>query len=68
MVHGNSLGMPHFDAPVATKSCGTFFWFRYFCTTVLVGVPSSWKIAKTWSSSTSLRTISTVLGGWKPSS
>jgi hypothetical protein len=30
---------------------------------VLVGVPSVWNSAATWSCSTSLRTISTVLGG-----
>src|SRR5216683_1971093 len=29
MVQGNSLGLPHFEAPVATNSIGTFFWFMY---------------------------------------
>ena len=40
MVHGNSLGLPHFEAPVATNSMGTFFWFMYLWIAVLVGVPS----------------------------
>src|SRR5437899_2294511 len=30
MVQGNSLGSFHLVAPVATKSCGTFFEFMYF--------------------------------------
>ena len=43
MVHGKSFGSPHFVAPVATKSCGTFFAFMYFWIAVLDGVPSVWK-------------------------
>jgi hypothetical protein len=42
--------------------------FRYFWTAALVAVPSEPDIASTWSSSTSLRVCSTVLGGLKPSS
>ena len=63
MVHGKFLGSPHFDAPVATKSCGTFFWFMYLWIAVLHGVPSGWNSAKILSCSTSWRTTSTVLGG-----
>ena len=44
MVHGKFLGSPHLVAPVATKSCGTFFAFMYFWIAVLDGVPSEWKI------------------------
>ncbi len=57
------MGLPHFEAPVATKSCGTFFWFMYLWMAELHGVPVMLKQASTWSSSTSLRIISTVLGG-----
>ena len=63
MVHGNSLGLPHFEAPVATNSCGTFFWFMYLWIAVLDGVPSVLNRHSTLSCSTSWRTISTVLGG-----
>ena len=34
------MGLPHFEAPVATNSMGTFFWFMYLWIAVLVGVPS----------------------------
>ncbi len=63
MVHGCPVGSPHLVAPVATKSCGTFFSFMYFRMALLVGVPSGLKTNRTWSSSTSLRTISTAFGG-----
>ncbi len=63
MVQGNSLGLPQIEAPVATNSCGTFLPFRYLWMAVLEGVPSVWKTNSTLSSSTSLRTISTVFGG-----
>ena len=63
MVQGNSFGWPHFEAPVATNSCGTFLPFMYLWIAVLGGVPSVWKTNSTLSSSTSLRTISTVFGG-----
>ena len=63
MVQGNSFGLPHLEAPVATNSCGTFFWFMYLWMAELLGVPSVWKTSRTLSSSTSLRTISTALGG-----
>ena len=63
MVHGKSLGLPHFDAPVATKSCGTFFWFMYLWIAVLHAVPSVLWVHSTFSCSTSWRIISTVLGG-----
>ena len=42
MVHGLPFGSPHFVAPVATKSCGTFLEFMYFWIAVLDGVPSGW--------------------------
>ena len=48
---------------MATNSCGTFLVFRYFWIAELGGVPSVWNTNRTLSSSTSLRTISTVLGG-----
>ena len=31
---------------MATKSCGTFFWFMYLWIAVLHGVPSVWNSAK----------------------
>ena len=43
MVQGMSSGRSNLVAPVATKSCGTFFAFMYFWIAVLVGVPSGWK-------------------------
>ena len=46
MVHGKFFGSFHLVAPVATNSCGTFFWFMYFWIAVLVGVPSELKIEK----------------------
>jgi len=63
IVHGKFCGSFHLVAPVATKRCGTFCWFMYLWIALLGGVPSVWKSAATWSCSTSLRTISTVLGG-----
>ncbi len=63
MVQGKFFGSPHLVAPVATKSCGTFFEFMYFWIAVLDGVPSDWKISSTSSLSTSLRACSTVFGG-----
>jgi branched-chain amino acid transport system substrate-binding protein len=63
IVHGNSLGLPHFDAPVATNNIGTFFWFMYLWIAVLVGVPSVLKVHSTLSCSTSWRISSTVFGG-----
>ena len=63
MVQGNFLGWPHLVAPVATKSCGTFFLFMYLCTAELVGVPRDWNMNSTFSLSTSLRNCSLVLGG-----
>ena len=63
MVHGKSLGLPHFEAPVATKSCGTFFWFMYLWIAVLHAVPSVLWVHSTLSCSTSWRMHSTVLGG-----
>ena len=63
MVHGKFFGSFHLVAPVATKSCGTFFAFMYLWIAVLDGVPSVWNTNSTSSCSTSLRTISTVLGG-----
>jgi hypothetical protein len=52
-----------FGGPVATKSCGTFFWFMYFWIAALVGVPRELKISSTPSCSTNLRACSTVFGG-----
>ncbi len=63
MVQGKFLGSPHFDAPVATNSIGTFFWFMYLWIAVLHGVPSVLKVHSTLSCSTSWRMHSTVLGG-----
>ena len=63
MVQGKALGSPNLVAPEDTKSCGTFCWFMYFWIAVFPGVPSGWKMSSTWSCSTSLRAISTVLGG-----
>ncbi len=53
MVHGKFLGSPHFDAPVATNSIGTFFWFMYLWIAVLHGVPSVLNVHSTLSCSTS---------------
>ena len=50
-------------APELTKSCGIPLAFRYFCTAPVVAVPSWLNISSTSSDSTSLRVISTVLGG-----
>jgi hypothetical protein len=63
MVHGASPGLPNLVAPVATRSCGTFFMFMYFSIAEFDGVPSDWKISRTSSLSTSLRACSTALGG-----
>ena len=63
MVQGLSEGLPHFDAPVARKMCGTFLAFMYLTIAELVGVPIVPTMASTWSSSTSLRVCSTVRGG-----
>ena len=63
MVQGKFFGSPHLVAPVLTKMCGTFFAFTYLCMAVLVGVPSVPASSSTRSSSTSLRTCSTVRGG-----
>src|SRR5262245_19148609 len=68
MVHGNSLGLPHFEAPVDTKRCGTFFWLTYLWIAVLVGVPRVLKRQSTFSCSMSWRVTSTDLGGEYPSS
>ncbi len=68
MVHGKFFGSPHLVAPVATNSCGTFFWFMYFWIAELAAVPSELKIRKTSSPSTSLRACSTVFGGLEESS
>ena len=43
MVQGWSFGSFHLLAPVATKSCGTFFAFMYLWIAVLGGVPSPLK-------------------------
>ncbi len=40
MVHLNSFGLFHFDAPVLSSSCGTPLEFRYLCTAVCGAVPS----------------------------
>ena len=63
MVHGLSFGLPHFDAPLASRMCGTFLAFMYLTIAELVGVPIEPTTATTWSSSTSLRVCSTVFGG-----
>ena len=63
MVHGKFSGSFQRLAPVARKSCGTFFALRYFWIAALVAVPSEPEIASTWSCSTSWRVCSTVLGG-----
>ena len=63
MVHGKFFGSPHLVAPVATKSCGTFFAFRYFWIAEFDGVPRLWKMSSTSSLSTSLRACSTAFGG-----
>ena len=46
-----------------TKSCGTFFVFRYFWTAALCAVPMLPKMATALSLSTSRRVCSTALGG-----
>ncbi len=63
MVQGNSFGFAHLSAPEETKSCGTFFWFRYFCTAEFDGVPRLFSRNDTPSCSTSRRVCSTALGG-----
>ena len=63
MVQGKFFASFHLVAPVATKSCGTFFAFMYLWIAVFDGVPSDWKRSSTSSCSTSLRAISTVFGG-----
>ena len=63
MVHGKFFGSPNLVAPVATKSCGTFFEFMYFWIAVLCAVPRLLRISSTSSFSTSRRACSTVLGG-----
>ena len=68
MVQGFPRGSFHLLAPEATKSCGTFLPFRYFCTAVFGPVPSCWKVKSTSSCSTSLRVISTVFDGLYASS
>ena len=65
MVQGKFFGSFHLVAPVATNSCGTFFAFMYLWIAELGGVPSGWNISSTLTCSTSLRAISTVLGGLK---
>jgi hypothetical protein len=47
MVQGLSLGLPHFDAPLASRMCGTFLAFMYFTIAVLVGVPMEPTMATT---------------------
>ncbi|MGY3462087.1 hypothetical protein ACVW1A_003629 [Bradyrhizobium sp. LB1.3] len=63
MVQGYCLGSFHFEAPLATNNCGTFFSFMYLRMAPLVEVPSEPKISSTPSLSTSLRACSTVFGG-----
>ncbi len=63
MVQGKSFGSFHLVAPVATNSCGTFFWFMYFWIAEFGGVPSGLNMSSTSSLSTSLRACSTVFGG-----
>ena len=59
-----AFGCPiHFDAPLATKSCGTCLAFMYFSIAEFEGVPSELKIKRTASLSTSLRACSTAFGG-----
>ena len=36
MVQGKCSGSPNCDEPDPVKSCGTFFWLRYFLTTALL--------------------------------
>ena len=47
MVQGWFLGSFHLVAPVATKSCGTFFSFMYLWMALLGGVPSGWNTKAT---------------------
>ncbi len=47
MVQGWPFGSSHLVAPVATNSCGTFFWFMYCQMALLVGVPSGLAISNT---------------------
>jgi hypothetical protein len=63
MVHLKFSGSFHLVAPVATCSCGTLRVFMYLWIAVFDGVPRVWNRNSTWSCSTSLRAISTVLGG-----
>src|SRR5260370_12244273 len=68
VVQGSAFGSSSSGVPVDDRSCGTCLALRYFATAILGGVPSSEKIARTLSPSTSWRTRSTLFRGLYPSS
>ncbi len=63
MDQGAPLGSMKRLAPVDRNRCGTFLAFMYFWIAAFGAVPSWLNISSTPSDSTSLRVVSTVLGG-----